>query len=173
MKTQSAKAASQIRTKRRQRSNQPRALLLRRILVPIDFSGKSRRALAFAVPLAQRYGGRIFLLHVVQPPVVSTWEAIPGGDHYLTMHISTILDSARKHLEALALARVPAGLRGRTLVREGNPYSEITAAARQLKVDLLVISTHGHTGMRRILIGSVAERVVRHAPCAVLTVRRH
>ena len=172
MKAQAEKTALQIRAKRRERSSQARTLALRRILVPIDFSGKSRQALAFALPLAQRYGGRISLLHVVQPPVVSTWQAIPGGEHYLTMDLSNILDRARKHLEALALARLPAGSRGRILVRQGNPYSEITAAARQLKADLIVISTHGHTGMRRILIGSVAERVVRHAPCAVLTVRR-
>jgi universal stress protein A len=148
------------------------ALTLRRILVPIDFSGKSRQALEMAVPLAEQYGGRILLLHVVPPPMISTWQAIPGGEHYLTMNMATVIDRARKELAVLATRHVPLALRGQTLVRQGNAYGEITEAARRLNVDLIVISTHGHTGMKRMLIGSVAERVVRHAPCAVLTARR-
>jgi nucleotide-binding universal stress UspA family protein len=172
-KTDNQQLVPRSATKRKGTSAKVMALTLRRILVPIDFSGKSRQALEIAVPLAKQYGGRIFLVHVAQPPAVSAWQLIPGGEHYLTMDISNIIGPARKELEALAVRRVPVELRGRTLVREGNPYSEITSAARRLKADLIVISTHGHTGMRRMLIGSVAERVVRHAPCAVLTVRRH
>jgi len=145
---------------------------LRRILVPLDFSGKSRQALEFAVPLAERYGGKVFLVHVVPVPVISTWEVIPGGQHYLTMDMSRAAEAAEMKLAALAADRVPAAVRGRMVVRQGNADSEITEVARHLKVDLIVMSTHGHTGMRRMLIGSVAERVVRHAPCAVLTVRR-
>jgi universal stress protein A len=148
------------------------ALSLRRILVPIDFSGQSRRAIEFAVPLAECYGGRVFLLHVVQPPVVSSWEVIPGEAPYLVIDMSQAMDAVCKKLAALAARHVPATVRGRTLVRQGSAYSEITKTARRLGVDLIVISTHGRTGMRRMLIGSVAERVVRHAPCAVLTVRR-
>jgi universal stress protein A len=149
------------------------ALPLRRILVPIDFSGKSRQALDFAVPLAQRYGARITLIHVVQPPATSTWRVIPGGEHYLTMDLNNMVEAARKELAVLAANRVSSTVRGRTLVVQGNPYAEITSAARRLKVDLIVISTHGYSGLKRMFIGSVAERVVRHAPCAVLTVRRH
>lgn len=147
-------------------------LCLSRILVPIDFSGQSRQALDFAVPLAERYVGRVSLLHVVEPPVASAWRMIPGGEHYLTMDVNNSVEAARKELADLATKRVPARVRGRTHVLQGNPYSEITAAARRLNVDLIVISTHGHNGLKRMLIGSVAERVVRHAPCAVLTVRR-
>jgi nucleotide-binding universal stress UspA family protein len=57
------------------------------------------------------------------------------------------------------------------VVRLGHPYQEITDAARELKVDLIVISTHGYTGLKHVLLGSTAERIVRHAPCPVLTVR--
>ncbi len=159
--------------KRRRRSSEPPVLSLGRILVPMDFSGKSRQALEFAVPLAERYRGRVFLIHVVQPPGISTWRVVPGGAHYLTMDLSRAVEEAREALTTLAARLVPAPVRGRILVRQGNAYSEITEAARQLKVELIVMSTHGHTGMRRMLIGSVAERVVRHAPCGVLTVRRH
>jgi universal stress protein A len=173
MRAKSKQTVRRSGARRRRGGSQAAASSLGRILVPIDFSGKSRQALEFAVPLAERYGGRVFLIHVVQPPAISTWQVIPGGEHYLAMDMSRMGEAARKELARLAARHIPARLRGRTLVRQGNPYSQITEAARQLKVDLIVMSTHGHTGMRRMLIGSVAERVVRHAPCAVLTIRRH
>lgn len=172
MKARSREAVSLNAAKGGRRSSKLPTLSLRRILVPIDFSGKSLQALAFAVPLAERYDGRVFLVHVVQPPAISTWQIIPGGEHYLTMDMDRAVEVARKELATLAARHVPAALRGRALVRQGNACSEIAEAARQLKVDLIVISTHGYTGMRRMLIGSVTERVVRHAPSAVLTVRR-
>lgn len=149
------------------------ALSLSRILVPIDFSGKSRQALEVAVPLAESYQGRVFLLHVVRPPPVSGWQIIPGGKHYLTMGMNNIAEASRKKLEALAAKKVSLAIWGRALVRQGHPYQEIISAARQLKADLIVISTHGYSGLKKVLIGSVTERVVRHAPCPVLTVRRH
>jgi universal stress protein A len=173
MKAKSIKASTRNPAEGRRRGGAVAALSLGRILVPIDFSGKSRQALELAVPLAERFGGRVFLVHVVPLPVVSTWEVIPGGKHYLAMDMSRAVEAAQTKLAALAAGRVPAAVRGRTVVRQGNAYFEITEAARKLRVDLIVISTHGYTGMRRMLIGSVAERVVRHAPCAVLTVRCH
>lgn len=173
MKAKSKQAVPGNAAKGGRRSSKPPVLSLGRILVPMDFSGKSRQALEVAVPLAERYGGKVFLVHVVPAPAVSTWEVIPGGEHYLTMDMSRAVEEAREALTTLAARLVPAPLRGGVRVRQGNAYSEITEAARQLGVDLIVMSTHGHTGMRRVLIGSVAERVVRHARCAVLTVRRH
>jgi nucleotide-binding universal stress UspA family protein len=149
-----------------------RTLALRRILVPLDFSGKSRQALDFAVPLAEQYGGKIILLHVVQPPAVSTWQGIPGGGHYLAMNLHDLADAARYRLKAMACERVPPALRGQFVVRQGNPCAEITSAARRLKAELIVISTHGCTGLKKMLIGSTTERVVQHAHCSVLTVRR-
>lgn len=147
-------------------------LKLRRILVPLDFSGKSRQALDFAVPLAEQCGGEITLLHVIQPPALSTWHGIPGGRHYLAMDMQNVMDAAREKLMVMASRHVPAAVRGRTVVRQGSPYERITSAARRLEVDLIVLSTHGRTGLQRLLIGSTAERVVRHAHCSVLTVRR-
>ncbi|MCU0784208.1 MAG: universal stress protein [Verrucomicrobia bacterium] len=138
--------------------------------MPIDFSKNSLRALDVAVSLAGQCGGKINLLHVVQPPAASTWYAVPGGKHYLGLTLHNLADAARKRLTAMASERLPPQLQGQTLVRQGSAYEQIISAARRLDVTLIVISTHGLTGLKRMLIGSTAERVVRHAHCPVLTV---
>lgn len=173
MKTKKRKnqASPSSANRRKGASNKPSTLTFSRILVPLDFSGQSRLALEVAVPLAERYGGKIVLVHVVQPPAVLS--AIPGGGQYLVPMVSAkAIDTARAHLDGLAAKLVPARLLARTLVRQGNPQHEIISAARTLKADLIVITTHGYGGLKRALIGSTAERVVRHAHCPVLAVRR-
>jgi len=153
--------------RQRQANSRPPPLKLRRILVPLDFSGHSRQALKAAVPLARRYGGKITLVHVVPPPVALS--PLPGGGQYLVPRDNDgAVSAAKAHLDGLATKLVPRELLERTLVREGSAYHEITSAARTLKIDLIVIATHGHSGLRRVLIGSTAERVVRHAHCPVL-----
>jgi len=124
------------------------------------------------VPLAEQYGGKISLLHVVQPPIMSTWRVMPGGGHYLAMDMHNVMVAARNELVTMAAALIPPALQGQTVVRQGIPCEEITSAARRLEVELIVISTHGRTGLSRALLGSTAERVVRHAHCPVLAVRR-
>jgi universal stress protein A len=166
------RTAAKRRTRDRGNVKSP-TLTLGRILVPLDFSGKSRQALDLAVPLSAQYGGKIILLHVVQPPAVSAWHAIPGGGHYLGMKRHNLKDAAHKRLKEMAFEHVPARLRGQTIVLEGTPYEEITSMARRLNVELIVISTRGLTGLKGMLIGSTAERVVRHAHCPVLIARRH
>lgn len=155
----------------RERRHERMDLTLQRILVPLDFSGKSRQALDVAVPLAEQYGGEIILLHVIHAPTLSPWRGIPGGRHYLAMDMHNVTDAARKKLLAMAAHRIPAPVRGQTIVRLGSPYDEITSAARMLKVDLIVLSTQGRSGLPRMLIGSTAERVVRQAHCPVLRLR--
>jgi universal stress protein A len=140
---------------------------LRRILVPIDFSGASRQALKYAVPLAQEFGGVVHLVHVVEPIYLSG-EVTPG---YVGLDTSALAKTAQGHLEALAGEQLPPEVAGQTLVRTGVPYDEIGAVAKELEIDLIVLTTHGRTGLARALLGSTAERVVRHAPCPVLTVR--
>jgi len=164
MKTKKASRGGQANSRRA-------PLKMRRILVPLDFSGHSRKALEAAVPLARRYGGKIFLVHVVQPPVVLS--PLPAGGQYLApMDNAMAINAAKTHLDELAAKLAPRELLERTLVRQGSPYHEITSAARTLKIDLIVIATHGHSGLKRVFIGSTAERVVRHAHCPVLAVRR-
>jgi universal stress protein A len=145
-------------------------LTLRQILVPLDFSGKSRQAFHFAVPLAERYGGMISLIHVVEPLY---GYPPPGGTEGVVFPIRSAAVSSREKLGALARELVPPDLLGQTIVRTGSAYLEIVAAADELDADLIVMATHGCTGLKHALVGSTAERVVRHAHCPVLTVRRH
>jgi universal stress protein A len=140
-------------------------LLLRRILVPIDFSKNSRRALRYAIPLAAQFGARIALLHIVEPVVYPTEMAIVVTNEKITVNAS------RRHLAELGEKFVPKKLRGKIIVRGGQPYFEIAEVAREMKADLIVLTTHGYTGIKRVLLGGTAERIVRHAKCPVLTVR--
>ena len=140
---------------------------LRRILVPTDFSDKASQASRYAVPLARQLGGKIRLLHVLE------WPVVPATLGAVMTDENEIAEAARQRLDELAEATVPPGLRGKTLVRTGRAYRNITDAARGLRMDLIVISTQGRTGLKRALLGSTAERVVRHAACPVLTVRSH
>ena len=148
----------------------PVQLKLRRLLVPLDFSGLSRQALGSAVPLARKYRAKISLVHVVQPPVVL--EALPGGIAYLPSNPDDLLNAAKAHLAELAARLVPRDLLDQTVVAEGNPAYEVISTAESLKADLIVLSTNGRSGLKHVLLGSTAERIVRHAHCPVLTVRR-
>ena len=143
------------------------ALSLRSILVPVDFSGESMKALKYAVSLAHQYGAKITLLNVVEPTGYPDFAYFP-----LTMENEKVMKSARGQLDLLCKREaIDPKLMERTLVRHGVPFHEITDAARTLKSDLIIIATHGYTGVKHALIGSTAERVVRHAPCPVLSVR--
>jgi nucleotide-binding universal stress UspA family protein len=83
----------------------------------------------------------------------------------------SLIQAAEERLAKLREGFQPAGIEITAKTRLGRPYVEITEAAQELKVDLLILATHGHTGLKHVLLGSTAERVVRHAPCPVLTVR--
>ena len=138
----------------------------RHILIPCDFSEGSRQSLLAAVALARQTGARLTLLYVLPvtlPPDISHLGA--------TLNTGKLLQTAREQLTALARANVPAEIPAEILVAEGGPYHEINATARQLNADLILIATHGHSGLKHLLLGSTAERVVRHAPCPVLTWR--
>jgi universal stress protein A len=140
-------------------------LRLRHILVPVDFSPNARQALRMAIPLAAKFHARITLLHVIEPIVYPSEMGIAVPDRTDTAAAS------RKQLAMLAHKFIPRKLHGKTAVRHGQPYFEIAEAARQLKMDLIVLTTHGYSGLKRILLGGTAERVVRYAACPVLTVR--
>lgn len=143
---------------------------IRSILAPIDFSQASVKALTYATSLAEQYGAKITLLYVIEPLGVPDFvRAFP-----LMMENDEIVATCKSKLAKLARkAGVPAKLIENVIIRQGRPYREITDAARTLKVDLLVVSTHGYSGVAHALLGSVTERVVREAPCPVLVVRQH
>lgn len=155
----------QVGRKDAQLPTQESPLNLNQILVPIDFSECSKQALRYAVPLARQLDGKISLLHVVD------WLIAPAALSAVVTEENRIEEAAQRKLDELARANVPPELLGSTLVRTGRAYRVITHAARGLRMDLIVIATQGRTGLKRALLGSTAERVVRHAACPVLTIR--
>jgi nucleotide-binding universal stress UspA family protein len=139
----------------------------KRILVPIDFSKSSLRALQTAVPLASDFGARIVLLFAVEPAgYLSGIESLPTA-----VPDSVIIKEAKENLPRIAKRFIPAKSPVTTLVGRGRPSDVITRAVRQQKIDLIVLATHGRTGLDHFLMGSTAEQVVRRARCPVLVVR--
>lgn len=141
---------------------------IRSILVPIDFSPHAEPVLAWAAHLAQEHACPLVLLHAYHLPV--DFQQLEGA--YLPADFWTQVKSdATANLERHAQGLREGGLRVETVLREGYPASVIEEEARERGVDLIVIGTRGHTGLKHLLLGSVAERVVQKAPCAVLTVK--
>ncbi|NBC15714.1 MAG: universal stress protein [Bacteroidetes bacterium] len=139
-----------------------------RILVPVDFSVPSRRALSYAAQLAERVGARLHLLHVVEPlPFPVSLTGI------LTIHdlLPDINDKAEQHLRRLAEDAGTDAAPPDVHVQEGYPAAAIVRAAADLEVSLIVMASRGLAGLERLLVGSVTTRVVRAAPCPVLVIR--
>lgn len=140
---------------------------LKRILVTTDFSDESKRALPYAAAFAEGLESEVLLLHVVEPPPrfagLESAVLIQWGD--------AAIGRVYKALDALAGQAFKGKAPVTTHVRTGKPYREITKAAHELAADLIIIATHGYSGLKHIYLGSVAERVVRHAHCPVLVVR--
>lgn len=143
---------------------------LRRILVPTDFSKYSQAGLNYAAAFADKFGAELHLLHVVQNlalvvPDVITMEptALPSPEQF-TPAVQAGFDRliAENKLEKFKIQKE---------IREGTPFYEIIQYAREADIDLIVMGTHGHSGLAHVLLGSVTEKVVRKAPCPVLTVR--
>ncbi len=143
-------------------------ITIRRILVPTDFSACALPAVRYAAELADKFAAELVLLHVVSDAVLALPDAVmptPATDlHALT-------EAGKAGLANLIAAEKLERLNPRSEVRVGSPAAEIIAAATDLHADLVCIGTHGRGGIARVLLGSVAEHVVRQAPCPVLTVR--
>lgn len=145
---------------------------LKRVLCPVDFSESANHALDYALELSSLFKAELLLLHVIDvqflsPYVVSDLPAVTPG-------IDQIREQAEKDLAAILQScneRYP-HVQVRTLLTQGAPFVRIVETARSEKTDLIVMGTHGRTGLSHLLIGSVAERVVRKAPCPVLTVKK-
>ena len=148
-------------------------IMIKTILLPTDGSECSGKALAYALSFAKQYGARVVVLHVIdrrweeQTRVVS---AEVGQD--LTQKIRDgYAEEARGILREAADAAAKTGVSVETRVLTGVPYEDIVRVAEELPADLIILGTHGRTGMSHLLLGSVAERVIRLAPCPVLTVK--
>ncbi|MCZ7641308.1 MAG: universal stress protein [Verrucomicrobia bacterium] len=139
------------------------------ILVPLDFSARARKALRYAGAFARQFGSRLQLLHVTEPLAYPTdlgYAPVVSGELETELQ-----EGSRERLVATVEEVRRTGVPVEGCLRVGRPHSEIAAAAWELKADLVVVTTHGFTGLKHVLLGSVAERVVRHAPCPVLVVR--
>ena len=137
--------------------------------MPVDFSDTSKKAFQYALKFAEQFNCEITLLHVVQPvsPMVGAPLAIAP-----LMNTEDQFSVAEKNLALLAAESHANGANSvNSNVRVGHAPNEITKAAKDLDVDLIIIATHGYTSWRHLCIGSTAERVVRTAPCPVLVVR--
>jgi universal stress protein A len=138
------------------------------ILVPVDFSPHAERALDYAIMLARKLPARLLLLHVIHTFPLGVTEMGPTlPQAYLQGIESEVRQSLEKYLQRLG----EAGLAGETTIMYGVPFEEIAQFAKARQVDLIVIGTHGRTGLEHLFLGSVAEKVVRLAPCPVLVTR--
>ena len=149
----------------------PEAIMFTRILVPMDFSPQSDTALEYARILAARFGASMHLLHIVEDPFVT---GPLGSDMYMPPPSDTItarLKDAQEKLAHHVRASAPAGVRATSEVLSGSVARTIVDYAAENGYHLIVMGTHGRTGIAHLVMGSVAESVLRTAPCPVLTVR--
>jgi nucleotide-binding universal stress UspA family protein len=142
-------------------TSQDSVFRLKRILVPLDFSDCSKKALQYAISFARQFSAELTLLHVVQP--------LPPMSEIPSFGVQALQEAGRE-LERLR-GDIGAPIRSRILVREGSPQTEIIAVAKELGSDLIILSTHGRSALAHIFLGSTAEKVARHAGCPVLIVR--
>jgi nucleotide-binding universal stress UspA family protein len=158
-------------SKPRRRSRAPRhsRIELGRILVPIDFSEHSKKALQYAIPFAEQFKASIDLLYVVEPTVY------PADFSFGQVAFPSVEDELRQRgaeeLGTLIRNEIGNRVNARSAVRTGKAFNEIDQYASEENVDLIIIATHGHSGMEHVLFGSTAEKVIRYAPCPVLVVR--
>jgi len=141
---------------------------IKRILCPVDFSASSDRALEYAAFLARTHRAKLLVLHVL--------EHLQRYEHFLILALTP--QEIAKKMEEEAKTRLEASINGlkadgkiETTIREGKAFVEIIKMAREQDIDLIVLGSHGHSALEYILIGSVAEKVARKAPCPVLIVR--
>lgn len=140
---------------------------IKRILVPVDFSECSRKALRYAIPFAQQFGASLTLLFVTQINyAVGEFGLIDSP-----LMEGQVREAAEKAMDKLLAEEIGDAVPATKQTRIGRTASEIAAAAKELDADLIIISTHGHTGLKHVFLGSVTENVARLAPCPVLVVR--
>jgi nucleotide-binding universal stress UspA family protein len=143
---------------------------MRLIVHPSDFSPASRPAFAQALAAAKDHRAELLLVHVLSILIPMAGDGFMSAQAYDDMMGASRAQAQRK-LDALTAAAKKAGVRARTALLEGVAWEELVRLARGRKASLIVMGTHGRTGLARMFLGSVAERVIGNAPCPVLTVR--
>lgn len=165
--TRAKPIALELAPERPERAAALDVLKIRKLLVPIDFSEPSHKALHYAVAFAKQFGATLSLVHVVDSAGMGNgMPAFPviGLDEKLR-------EDAKKKLFSLGDEEIDEFVPINVHVRSGQPAAEIAAVARDLETDLIIIATHGYTGLKHLVLGSTTEKVARLAPCPVLIVR--
>jgi nucleotide-binding universal stress UspA family protein len=142
-----------------------RRMIPKVMLVPIDFSANAEQALDYACAFAEKLGSTVHLVHAVATPPSALQVALTEDI------LENLVKEHHEALEKLARARKGVASFGKATVEVGDPRDTIVEAAKAVRADLIVMGTHGRRGLSRVMMGSVAEDVIRHAPCPVLTVR--
>jgi universal stress protein A len=167
MRTRTKKTSNAPRRKSRVIDLVPALLHLNEILVPVDFSPHSKKALRYALAFAQQFGARVTMLHVLDEP--SPELAFEPLEKKRFMQAAQ--ESVQKKMNQLLDSEEADVGRHKTKVVKGKPYQEIIRTAQESDADLVVLATHGRTGFKHVVMGSTAEKVVRYATCPVLVVR--
>jgi nucleotide-binding universal stress UspA family protein len=140
---------------------------IERILVPVDFTETSDRAIAYATELASKLGASVTVMHAYQIPVYG----FPEGAYIATAELAAqITEAAEKRLDEIARALRAGGVPTDTVLRDGVAWEEVNTVAHEVRADLIVIGTHGRRGLARALLGSVAENVIRTSSVPVLAI---
>ena len=145
-------------------------LTLKTVLVPTDFSDASESALRYGKAMAEKFGASLHVVHVMEDLLAHAWAAEVYVSSMPQLR-DEIEKESRQRLGALLTAGERTTLRAETALLAGNPFIEIIRYAKAHAVDLIVMGTHGRGPIAHMLLGSVAEKVVRKSPCPVLTVR--
>lgn len=139
---------------------------IQKILCPIDFSAPSRNALRYANEFAKAMNAKITLMHVIQPQPITADINVP----YIPPEVD-LEKNAKEDLERVIKADIHEGISVEPLIAFGLPSDCIIEQAKKEDADLIILGTHGRTGISRLLMGSTAESVIRHAKCPVLVVK--
>jgi nucleotide-binding universal stress UspA family protein len=142
---------------------------LQSILVPIDFSDNSKKALRYAIPFAQQFKASLTLMYVVEPTIYPSDFGF--GQVGFPNVEKELQEKATEEMRQLIATLIPSTVQSYSVVDSGIPFVEITSYAQKKNVDLIIVATHGTTGVEHILFGSTAEKIIRKSPCPVLVIR--
>ena len=152
-------------------------LPFRRILVTTDFSDTSLEAFPIAAEVASHFDAELLMVHVLPVDTPTPWDIPPYADFGLASlplpeYEAQVRQEVERRLAQVAAKNAPAGTKVRTIVGRGDAASEVGRIAIAERADLIVLATHGWTGWRHLVFGSVAEKILREAPCPVLSIRK-
>lgn len=146
---------------------------IKRVMYPTCFTSESQEAEKYAIWLTKQSGGELHLVHVFDQSALeipAPYFMLPSAEHWVQHRLGEVMSRVEQELNALA-DRLRESVTVHVKMVEGKPGHEIVGYAKQNQIDMVVMGTHGYTGLDRLVLGSVAEYVVRHACCPVLTIK--